>query len=311
MPRITEAEARTLWREALRSRDWERRTIAAVMFDWPSPEEPTLYHESPPVWKTLADARNEADRETYLRQQERLLQHAERISQRRGGGGVVLPDYQPIEITRETIIDTLQGAVRTLHPAAARHEQVLRAKFVSQLPPEQAQAIATLTGAVHPERITPSDDYRRTGTRDMHARYDLGFGHPIEDSGIVGAIELKDADSFDQKLDADLEVDFGKLLDPRLPPAALRISWMVARRRGRTSPDSLIEKAEALLAPAETKRRLQGRRAEVDQASGWLGWRWGDSGVQILLAWYQPREDDPSKCELVWGELRERRVDVP
>ena len=243
MPRITEAEARRLWEAEIRTRGWKRSDLAKVMFDWPPGEGGTVYHESPPVWRTIAAEHNEADRDDYFREQAELLRRGESYSRKRGGGTpTLLPDYQPIAITQAVIIETLHRAMNTLHPVAARHEQILRAKFISQLPTDQAEAIGTLTSAVHPERTTPSNDYRRTGERDTHARYDLGLGHPIESNGMVGAIELKTTDSFDQQLDGGLQADFGKLLDPLLPPSALRVSWMIAQE-GTHSPDGFTSES--------------------------------------------------------------------
>jgi hypothetical protein len=304
MPRISEAEARELWARALRERNWRNRTIAEVMFDWDSPEKPTYFHDNPPVWKTLADEHNEADPEAYLKAQNELIRLGSVFSQRRSGGNPAPPpDYQPLPFTPGEIIGTVLGSMNTLHPLAALHEQVLRAKFVSKLPKNQAEAIGSLAAGVHPERATPSGDYRRTGQREMHARYDLCFGHPIENSEIVGAIELKTAGSFDHQLDAGLEHDFSKLLDPQLPASALRVSWMIARRRARIDPPVLLQRAEDILAPIETYRGLIGRDSHLDTAAGWRGWDWSNNEARVLLAWFQPREDDASQFETVWTGL--------
>ena len=50
----------------------------------------------------------------------------------------------------------------------------MRLAFFAQLPRELADPIGTVRSGVHPERPTPSADYRFTGKRDtgMRARYD-------------------------------------------------------------------------------------------------------------------------------------------
>ena len=82
----------------------------------------------------------------------------------------------------------------------------------------------------------------------MRARYDLGFGHPSESVGITGVAELKGGlgtfdrletlSRWDEESAADLEtaageidklekpllLDLLKLLDPKLPEEAFRIS---------------------------------------------------------------------------------------
>jgi hypothetical protein len=303
MRRITEAEARQLWQAAMREHGWENRKIAEVMFNWDPPEKPTVYHDTPPVWRRiLADEHNEADRDAYLQAQTELIRWGTIFSQRRSGGApVAQPEYQPLAIAADVIIESIRSSMNSLHPMAALHEQVMRAKFVTKLPQIHAEVIGSLNSAVHPERATPSGDYRRIGEREMHARYDLGFGHPIEDDGIVGVIELKAAGSFDHQLDSGLQHDFTKLLDPRLPPSALRVSWMIARRRARIDPVALLHRAENLLEPVETSRGLTGRVSHLDTATGWLGWRWENNEARVLLAWYQPSEDDPAQFEPSWG----------
>jgi|GEM_PF-6868849 len=134
----------------------------------------------------------------------------------------------------------------------------------------------------------------------MRARYDLGFGHPVDPAGIAGVAKLKaGAGSLDQQLSDGLAANFQKLLDPLLPLSAFRISWLIVEHRGRADPQDVTRRADLILAPLERQLGLTQRIAERDTATSWFRWRW-QGGPTLMLAWYQPKATAPAQFQPVW-----------
>ena len=339
MARITRAEATQRWDDALRVRGWLGRRLRLVMFDYDADmHAPTDYHPAP-AWSKIAGPDDAADLDEYERLQDGLLQQGERYS-RMGAvarGGAVVPPLvaAPVPVTRTEIVSTMQRVMSIVHPLAVTQEQILRAAFFAQLPRELGDSIGTSSSAIHPERPTPSDNYRNTGTREggMRARYDLGFGHPIESAGIVGVSELKaGSGTFDRldvlsrlteeqddyreagetasriaqpkKREEPLCTDLFKLLDPKLPEQSFRISWIALGKRGRATERVIRQRAIRIVQAVAKDRNLSGETYAVDPATGWLMCMWTHPRqARLDLAWYQPKVDNPSAYEPVFGAV--------
>ena len=331
MARLTEAECRQRWDEALQARGWQKSKLRLAMFDYrPSEHGRTLYRPVP-AWPTIADGTNTADAEDYARVERGLLAQGEPHS-RRGAAprtsGVVLEIIaNPLPASRGEAVATIESVMATAHPLSVTQEQILRAAFFAHLPRALAEAIGTTKSAVHPERPTPSSDYIFTGTRGtgMRARYDLGFGHPTESAGIAGVAELKAGlatldrlealCSFDErpaadaqlaavqteKLEEPLLLDLLKLLDPKLPEDAWRISWIASGKRGSSTTAEIRDRAGHIVERVAKERRLSGARFENDPATGWLVCSWAQPKVRLELAWYRPAASDPARYEAVFA----------
>jgi hypothetical protein len=232
----------------------------------------------------------------------------------------------PTPIGRNEIVTTIGRVMSHVDALAITQEQILRAAFFAHLPPEVGQAIGTAEAAVHPERPTPSRDYVVNGKRGvgMRARYDLGFGHPSESVGIAGVAELKAGvwtldrletlGEWDEEREAKLEtaggeieklkplhLDLWKLLDPKLPQAAFRISWIASGKRGHSTDSDIRDRAIRIVERVAKKRKLSGTTFRVDQATGWLICKWPPLEVTLELAWYRPTVDNPERFEPVFA----------
>jgi hypothetical protein len=147
----------------------------------------------------------------------------------------------------------------------------------------------------------------------MRARYDLGFGHPIKPSGITGVMELKaGGGTFDRlraisrlvdtteslsgngsdslKREEPLAIDFLKLLDPSLPEAAFRISWIALGKRGHASAADIRDRASRIIEMIAWRRNLGAPVCEVDAQTQWLTLSWRKPRIVLSLAWYRPTE---------------------
>ena len=317
-----------MWITELRThgpRGWHTSTLSRVMFDWTPMDGTTAYHPAP-AWPTIANRDNQARLCDYLRLQQSLIEQGYRFSTAGSGqgrtpstgralaptqpvrqpthhgvrGATRTTTHEPLPIRFVTVVGTIERVVGQTHPGAVRQEQILRASFMTRLPPELASTIGTFRAAVHAEMPTPSNTYQRTGTRTMRARYDLGFGHPVDPARIAGVMELKAGiASFDQQFSEGLAADFRKLLDPLLPKTAFRISWMLTQRAARSAPLDIAARAATALAPVTAQLGLDTPVASIDDQTGWLSWRWR-SGQTLHLAWYQPREGEPDRFAGVW-----------
>lgn len=328
MARITRAEATQRWDQALRARGWQSSKLALVMFDYDAHMHGrTIYHPAP-AWCTIAGPDDTADLDEYERLQNRLLKQGEPYSRRGAAahGGAVVPQMvaAPVPVTRTEIVSTIQRVMSIVHPLAVTQEQILRAGFFAQLPRELGDSIGTASSAVHPERPTPSDNYQNTGTREggMRARYDLGFGHPIKSVGIVGVSELKAGPATFDRLDyreavetafrasepkkreEPLRTDLFKLLDPKLPEKSFRISWIALGKRGRATAGEICQRAKRIVQAVAEDRNLSGGTYAVDLATGWLVCTWTHPRqARLELAWYQPKVDNSSAYEPVFGAV--------
>jgi hypothetical protein len=212
-----------------------------------------------------------------------------------------------------------------VHPLAVTQEQILRAAFFA-LPSDIRAALGTADAGVHPERPTPSANYVFKGTRGvgMRARYDLGFGHPTDSAGITGVGELKaglatfdrldalsrwsepkpdvpEVATSEDKLEEPLLLDLLKLLDPKLPQGAFRISWIASGKRGQSATSTIRERAVRIVERVAKKRRLSGGEYAADPATGWLVCSWTEASVRLELAWYRPAVENPAKFEPVFA----------
>ena len=328
--RLTETEARQRWNEAVRARGWQKSKLRLIMFDYRSAEQgPTLYCPAP-AWPTIADDANTAAVEDYARIEQCLLAqgepHSQRGAARHNGSLYVQLVPNPTPVRRNEIVATIEQVMRKMHPLAITQEQILRAAFFAHLPSRIGQTIGTAEAAVHPERPTPSCDYVFTGTRGtgMHARYDLGFGHPSESAGISGVAELKGGlGTFDRletlsqreeigadlaapagdgdKLEEPLLLDLLKLLDPKLPEEAFRISWIASGKRGRSTAAEIRDRATRIVERVAKQINQSGATHRVDPATGWLICTWPQLKLRLELAWYRPAADNPEKFEPVFA----------
>ena len=331
MAQLTEAECRQRWDEALQARGWEKSKLRFAMFDYrPSEHGRTLYHPVP-AWPTIAGGSNTADAEDYTRTERSLLAQGEPHSRRGAAahtGRVVLEMVaSPLPVSRGDVVATIEMVMASLHPLAVTQEQILRAAFFARLPRGLREAIGTATSAVHAERPTPSSDYIFTGTRGtgMRARYDLGFGHPTESAGITGVAELKAGLAtldrhkalccFEEgcvaeaelapvqpgKLEEPLLLDLLKLLDPKLPEDAFRVSWIASGKRGWATTAEIRDRAVRIVERVANERKLSGARFDNDRETGWLVCSWAQPKVRLELAWYRPGVSDPEKYEAVFA----------
>jgi hypothetical protein len=330
MARLSEAEGRQRWDEAVRARGWQKSKLRLAMFDYrPTDHGPTIYRPAP-AWPTIADDNNTADVEDYARIEQNLLAQGEPPSRRGAAAHGASLDVQlvanPIPVDIREIVATIERVMRKVHPLAITQEQILRAAFFAHLPRELGEAIGTADAAVHPERPTPSCDYLFTGRRGvgMRARYDLGFGHPTESVGITGVAELKGGlGTFDRletisrwdeesaadtetaagessKLEEPLLLDLLKLLDPKLPEGAFRISWIASGKRGRSTAAKICDRAMRIVDRISKRRNQSGTTFRVDPATGWLLCTWPQK-LRLDLAWYRPAADNPEKFEPVFA----------
>src|SRR5262249_50291324 len=136
------------------------------------------------------DTVDEAD---YARIETSLLAQGEPYSRLGSAAHTVVVGLvaSPEPVGRGEVVTTIETVMANVHPLAVTQEQILRAAFFARLPGELGKTIGTARAAVHPELPTPSSNYVITGKREMRARYDLGFGHPREPTGIAGVVELK------------------------------------------------------------------------------------------------------------------------
>jgi hypothetical protein len=267
-----------------------------------------------PGWPTIAAGDDTAELEEYLRLQARLFEQGEPFSQRgsrRHGPPTLRPSFVPLPVAEEQVVSVIADVMSVVQPCAVTQEQILRAAFFARLPQELAAAIGTVRSGVHPERPTPSSDYRYTGKRKtgMRGRYDLGFGHPVDSKGITAVAELKaGSGSFDhlrsfgrlvdesgepteeKKRQEPLIIDILKLLDPNLPQGSIRISWIALGKRGVTTAAEIRERAERVIGLAAWRRNLQPATFKADAETGWLTCEWAEAQVTLRLAWYRPDE---------------------
>ena len=331
MERLTEAECRQRWNEAIRARGWEKSKLRFAMFDYRTSEHGrTLYHPVP-AWPTIADGSNTADAEDYTRVERGLLAQGEPHSRRgaasRAGRVVLEMVASPLPVRRGDVVATIETVMATVHPLAVTQEQILRAAFFAHLPRGLAESLGTAKSAVHPERPTPSSNLVVTGTRGtgMRARYDLGVGHPTESDGITGATELKGglatldrlealcrfdeesaadvqlASGETEKLEEPLQLDLLKLLDPKLTADAFRVSWIASGKRGWSTTAEIRDRAVRIVERVANELNLSGARFENDPATGWLVCSWAQPNVPLELAWYRPGASDPEKYEAVFA----------
>jgi hypothetical protein len=275
MARISQQEARRRWEDQIRLRNWTERKVRLVMFDYHPDKHGRTAYKPAPGWPTIAADDDTAELEEYIQLEARLLEQGEPFSQRgsrRHGPPMPVPAFEPLPIIEEQVVSVIAGVMSVVQPCAVTQEQILRAAFFARLPQELAAQIGTVRSGVHPERPTPSSDYSFTGKRKagMRARYDLGFGDPVDSAGITGVGELKAGNgSFDRlrafgrlvdengdpptvptqekKREEPLIVDFLKLLDPKLPQGSFRISWIALGRRGFTTAAEIRERRPAIL----------------------------------------------------------------
>jgi hypothetical protein len=316
------------------ARGWQKRKIAEIMFNYdPRVHKRTHYHPAP-AWPTIVSADGAADLDQYEKLQSQLLQQGEANSSRVAGSSVAVNCklvHTPTPTTRTEIASTIQKVMAMLHPQVVTQEQIIRAAFVAQLPSEHRNLIGTLSSAIHPERRTPSNKYSNTGKRLMCARYDLGFGHPIDSLGITGVVEMKAAlatfdglssqsfftsegqhDLFDcdevplpspPRKPEPLGIDLFKLLDPKLPGESFRISWIALGKRGRTTGEEIRQQARRIITGVASKRNLSCGVDTIDHESRWLVFTWNQPRlVRLELAWYQPSVCDSSKYETVFDK---------
>ncbi|MBI2816312.1 MAG: hypothetical protein HYX72_05200 [Acidobacteria bacterium] len=206
------------------------------------------------------------------------------------------------------------------HPLVVTQEQILRASFIAHLPSPISRAIGTPDSAVHLERPTPSL-YQHTGEKPSRARFDLGFGEVDATDGITGVIELKAGlASFDnlerkgelitldpadpvhpRKRKEPISIDILKLLDPKLPFGAFRISWIALGRIGQATPETIRSQGAKIVEYGAVRRGMTAPRIEIERTTGWLQFHWDHTGVVLELAWYRPQHADPSKFEAIWA----------
>lgn len=309
MDKITEAEARNDWSAELQRRGWESSKLARIMFLYDPDVDGRTRYAPAPAWRTVAATDGTADRNAYETLKRRLLAQGEPFSARGSRSGASLNRplnlFEPIPIDREVVVLTIAKVMSEVCPAAVTQEQILRAAFVTRLPSEYAQSIGTSRSAVHLERATPSL-YRHTGMTDSRARFDLGFGSVQDDSHIAGVVELKASsasydrvrrpadicrtDTFEngttRRRGEPLSVDFLKLLDPKLPTEAFRISWIALTGLGSMNPSSTLADAEAILCHAAARRGLSEPEWRCD-SNGWMAAYWPLPGITLELAWYK------------------------
>ena len=336
MRQITRAEARHRWNRALAVRGWQKSKLAFVMFDYDVAAHGHTNYRPAPAWSTITAPDDTADLEQYELLERALLQQGEPHSRRgaavRSSGSIPRPCLSPVQVTRAGIVSTVQRVTSILDPRVVTQEQILRAAFFAHLPRELGEVIGTPDSAVHPERTTPSCDYRNSGTREggMRARYDLGFGHATESADIVGVCELKAGPGTFDRVDAlvrlsegqeqgegytengcppaslgkreePLRTDLLKLLDPELPDQAFRISWIALGKRGSATPEEIRQRAIRVVEGVARDRNLRDGTYEVDQTTGWLLCEWTKPRqVTLELAWYRPKADTSSAYEPVF-----------
>ncbi len=318
MSRRDQAWARTLWAAMIAEHRWSGRTFERVMFDWPDGKK-TRYHQSPPAFFAIADEQGTVDEREYLDLQSALVRLAEEQSRRgrtrHGKVRCAEPRFAPGPLAREDVETAIQSVMATVHPAVVRQEQIMRCAFVARLPQQVRMQIGTLSANLHPELPTPSSEYQRKGNRTMRARMDLGFGHPTVREQIAGVLELKRLTAFSEiwfrkqvdKLTSThaglmfsgLAGDFQKLLDPKLPTEAFRLSWAVTKTRGVMTPKDVAASARRLLEPVERRLSRAGCQETYEESTQSLRWEWRD-GVVLNLAWYWPKSNAPDEFEPVW-----------
>jgi len=288
------------------------------MFDWPKGKK-TRYHLNPPAFFSIADEHGTVGEGEYLDLQNALVRLGDEQSRRGRSRHRESPSidvsFAPASVAREDVAATICAVMATVHPAVVRQEQIMRCAFIAHLPEDVRKRIGTLSASLHPELRTPSNEYQRKGSRTMRARIDLGFGHPSRCDQIAGVLEQKALTAFSEiwfkkqleKLTSTppglmfsgLAGDFQKLLDPKLPKAAFRFSWVVTKRRGPLAPNDVAAWARRLLEPVEQRLALAGFQQGYDPSLQCVRWTWRD-GTAVDLAWYWPKTDAPDEFEPVW-----------
>jgi hypothetical protein len=319
---LDEAEARLLWCEALQNEGWQDRKIRLVMFDW-RPEMGKISYHPAPAWPTVANSENRADRARFLELVERILNQGKRYSSLGSAPRLSTRpeiEFAPRHVDQIAIRNTILKTLETIQPGAVNQQQILRCAMMAHLPPELLESLGTRFAAVHPELPTPSNNYKRTGNHGMCGRYDLGFGHPTQIEDIVGVIELETVkgsvtallpDKADEESDEKdvetielhaLQGDFEKLLDPKLPASALRVSVLVAGARSRLSTDEIIASVRRIRSVNGTAF-LTSATVQFDPETQWLRWSWTDSAASLHLAWYHPSLLECNRFESMWSAL--------
>ena len=301
--------------------DWQGSVLDSVMFDWPTGKK-TRYHPNPPAFLSIADEHGNVDEQEYLDLQNALIQLGDersRLGRRRHSGESpsIAVLFAPAPISREDVQGTMRAVMASVHPEVVRQEQIMRCAFIAHLPEEVRRRIGTLSASIHPELPTPSKEYQRKGDRTMRARIDLGFGHPTLCDQIAGVLELKRLTAFSEiwfkkqlekladtragLMFSGLAGDFQKLLDPKLPEAAFRFSWVVTKKRGPMTPNDVSAWAHRLVEPVERRLALTGFHDGYDELMQCRRWTWR-SGAAVNLAWYWPKAGAPAEFEPVWKD---------
>src|SRR5207244_3243925 len=104
-----------------------------------------------------------------------------------------------------------------------------------------------------------------------------------------------------EKLDEPLHLDLLKLLDPKLPEEAFRISWIASGKRGRSTVPEIRDRAIRIVERVAKQRDQSGATFRVDPATGWLVCTWPQLTLQLELAWYRPAAGNPEKFEPVFS----------
>jgi hypothetical protein len=325
MGRISLSEAREDWDRELRARRWHKAKLRLAMFDYIAAEHGPISYHPAPAWPTIADAAGFAKTSDFERLKEILFAQGNRYSSL-GSASSTHPSAaikvtrQPLAFSSTAVRKTIEAVMDDIHPLVVTQEQILRAAFIARLPSPISLAIGTPNSPIHLERPTPSL-YQHTGRKPSRARFDIGFGDGEIPDGITGVIELKAGlasfDSLDRKgelITADPEspahkgkrgepisVDIQKLLDPKLPLGAFRISWITLGRIGRANPEEIKERAQRMVEHGANQRGLTKPSVSIKLPTGWLQFLWKATGVVLELAWYCPCSTNPSKYAVIWA----------
>jgi hypothetical protein len=325
MGRISLAEAREDWDRELRARRWHNAKLRLAMFDYNAVEHGSISYHPAPAWPTIADAAGFAKVSDFERLKHILFAQGKRYSSL-GSTSATHPSAaikltrQPLVFSSTAVRKTIAAVMDDTHPLVVTQEQILRAAFIARLPSPISLAIGTPNSPIHLERPTPSL-YQHTGMKPSRARFDIGFGDGDVPDGITGVIELKAGlasfDSLDRKgelVTADPEsaahkgkrgepirVDIQKLLDPKLPSGAFRISWIALGRIGRANSEEVKERAQRIVEHGANRRGLTTPSVSINLSTGWLQFLWKGTGVILELAWFRPCSTDPSKYAAIWA----------
>lgn len=325
MTRISLALAKEDWARELRSRNWQAAKISVAMFDYEPSRHGKISYFPSPGWPTIAGQDGCADLEEWNQLKAKILRQGNRYSslgRGRGGSAKAPPPLvcAPMTVTRETIVQTIQSVMRSVHPQVVTQEQILRSAFISHLPYDLARGIGTPYSAIHLERPTPSL-YQHTGEKPSRARFDVGIGGLHSNAEIRGAIELKAGlASFDnlqrkgelttmepdeigtkRKRKEPISIDLLKLLDPGIPNAAFRISWIALGKLGRAESADVQKSAGKIVEYSSGSRGMDKPSMHLDSATGWLVFGWAASKIELHLAWYRPSSGDATRYAPVWS----------